>query len=193
MNNENPSTGLQASGQQVNAQVSSLVKIIGTEVLPALKAYYPSSDFNWKGSLSTFANEYAKQIHGTGVTSANVRAALELARTRSAVERYAPNPIEFKFLCLHASGMPTFDQCMAEINHQRDVSYGKEKQWSGPLVYWLNQKTASSRATMLASSWQKKCQECYAVLADKYAKKELDPIPLKIEMKAEPAYLRYKS
>lgn len=193
MNEQNPNTGLQTAGQQVNPQVSSLVKIIGTEVLPALKAYYPSSDFNWKGSLSTFAKEYASQIHGTGVTSANIRAALELARVRSSTERYAPNPIEFKILCLHASGMPTFDQCMAEINHQRDVSYGKDKVWSGPLVYWLNQKTASSRATMLAGSWNKKCLECYAILADKYAKKELEPIPLRIEMKAQPAYLKYTS
>lgn len=192
MNEQNPNTGLQAAGQQIKPQVSSLVKIIGTEVLPALKAYYPNSDFNWKGSLSTFANEYASQIHGTGVTSANVRAALDLARIRSATERYAPNPIEFKILCLQAGGMPTFDQCMAEINHQRDVSYGKDKVWSGPLVYWLNQKTASSRATMLSGSWNKKCFECYTVLVDKYAKKELDPIPLRIEAKAQPAYLKYK-
>ena len=170
---------------------SVLVKIIGGEVLPALKAYYPNSDFNWRGNLTLFANEYASQLYGMGIIAKHVRMALEAARIRSASERHAPNPIEFKILCLQARGMPTLERCMQEINEQRIKNYGKDKEWSEPLIYWLNQQIAAARATLADNAWQKMAKDRYTNLADKYGKGELEPIPLKIEFNEPPAYLKY--
>ncbi|TMO16753.1 hypothetical protein CWB59_12605 [Pseudoalteromonas sp. S326] len=170
---------------------SVLVKIIGGEVLPALKAYYPNSDFNWRGNLTLFANEYASQLYGMGIIAKHVRMALESARIRSATERHAPNPIEFKILCLQARGMPTLERCMQEINEQRIKNYGKDKEWSDPLIYWLNQQIAAARATLADNAWQKMAKDRYTNLADKYGKGELEPIPLKIEFNEPPAYLKY--
>lgn len=177
--------------QSENKSTDALVKLIGAEVLPALKAYYPASDFNWRGNLSLFANEYAKQISGMGIIAKHVRAALEMARLRSTTERHAPNPVEFKIMCLQARGMPTLELCIEEINRQRIENYGKEKTWSEPLVYWLNQQTAMARANLSDSSWQKLLSEKYTLLADKYGKGELQPIPLRIEHNTAPAYTRY--
>ena len=168
-----------------------LVKLISDEVLPSLKAYYPNSDFNWRGNLMLFANEYAKQLYGMGIIAKHVRAALEMARLLSTSERYAPNPIEFKILCLQSRGMPTLAQCMAEINDQRIKNYGKDKEWSEPLVYWLNQSIAAARANLTDSAWQKMAKEKYTKLAELYGKGELNPIPLKLEYSAPPAYLKY--
>lgn len=168
-----------------------LVKLISDEVLPSLKAYYPNSDFNWRGNLVLFANEYAGQLYGMGIIAKHVRAALDMARLLSTSERHAPNPIEFKILCLQAKGMPTLDSCMGEINEQRIKNYGKDKDWSEPLVYWLNQQIAAARATLTDSAWKKMAKNRYTELADKYGKGELGPIPLKIEYNAPPAYLRY--
>ena len=170
---------------------SVLIKIIGDEVLPGLKAYYPNSDFNWRGNLALFANEYASQLYGMGIVAKHVRMALDAARLRSATERHAPNPIEFKILCLQARGMPTLEQCIAEMNEQRIKNYGKDKEWSEPLVYWLNQQIAAARATLADSSWQKMAKDRYTKLADKYGKNELSPIPLKIEFNEPPAYSKY--
>ncbi|TVU79877.1 hypothetical protein FQP85_22045 [Pseudoalteromonas neustonica] len=168
-----------------------LVKVVSNEVLPAFKAYYPSSDFSWRGNLMMFANEYAKQLYGMNILVVHVRAALESARLRSATERHPPNPIEFKVLCLHARGMPTLEQCMSEINEQRIKNYGENKEWSEPLVYWLNQQIAGARATLADNSWQKMAKNRYTELAEIYGKGELSPIPLKIEYNAPPAYLKY--
>lgn len=170
---------------------SVLVKIIGDEVLPSLKAYYPNSDFNWRGNLALFANEYAGQLYGMGIVAKHVRMALEAARIRSATERHAPNPLEFKILCLHARGMPTLEQCMSEINEQRIRNYGKDKEWSEPLVYWLNQQIAAARADLTDSAWQKMAKNRYTELAEIYGKGELSPIPMRIEYTAPPAYLKY--
>lgn len=170
---------------------NAIVKVIASEVLPSLKAYYPSSDFSWRGNLMMFANEYAKQIFGMNILVVHVRAALESARLRSTSERHAPNPLEFKILCLHARGMPTLEQCMSEINEQRIRNYGKDKEWSEPLVYWLNQQIAAARATLADSAWQKMAKNRYTELAEVYGKGELSPIPRRIEYTAPPAYLKY--
>lgn len=187
MNNQ-ISTIHQADKRQAN---DVLVKLVSNEVLPALKAYYPNSDFNWRGNIMLFANEYAGQLYGMGIIAKHVRIALEASRLRSATERHAPNPIEFKILCLHARGMPTLEQCMREINEQRIKNYGKDKEWSEPLVYWLNQQIAAARATLADNSWQKMAKDKYTKLADKYGKNELSPIPLKLEYNEPPAYLKY--
>ncbi len=169
----------------------ALVKLITDEVLPALKAYYPNSDFTWRGNLLAIANEYAMQLYGLGVIAKHVRAALNVARLLSTTEKYAPNPIEFKLLCLQSRGMPTLDQCMHEINQQRIQKYGQDKEWSEPLVYWLNQKIAAARANMSDSAWQKLAKHQYTLLGELYGRGELDPIPLKIANNEPPAYLKY--
>lgn len=169
----------------------SLASLIGGEILPALRAYYPASDFNWRGNLEQTAKEYANQLFGMKFLVKEIRAALNLARLRSVSERHAPNPLEFKILCLHARGMPTLEQCMSEINEQRIRNYGQDKEWSEPLVYWLNQQIAAARATLADSAWQKMAKNRYTELAEVYGKGELSPIPLKIEYNAPPAYLKY--
>ena len=186
MNNQVPTLN-----QSQRCPDQALASLIGGEILPALRAYYPASDFNWRGNLEQTAIEYANQLFGMKFLVKEIRAALNLARTRSVSERHAPNPIEFKILCLHARGMPTLAQCMAEINDQRIKNYGKDKEWSEPLVYWLNQSIAAARVNLTDSAWQKMAKEKYTNLAELYGKGELSPIPLKLEYSAPPAYLKY--
>lgn len=186
MNNQ-----ISTANQSQGYAEQSLASLIGGEILPALRAYYPASDFNWRGNLEQTATEYANQLFGMKFLVKEIRAALDLARLRSVSERHAPNPIEFKILCLQARGMPTLEQCMSEINEQRIKNYGKSKEWSEPLVYWLNQQIAAARVNLPDTAWQKMAKDRYTKLADKYGKNELSPIPLKIEHTAQPAYLKY--
>lgn len=176
---------------QSKSPYESLVRLLSGEVLPALKAYYPSSDFSWRGNLRQAANEYANQLIGLGVTAKEVKQALAEARIRSTSERHEPSPLEFKILCLQAKGMPTFERCMKEINDQRIKNYGKDKEWSEPLVYWLNQQIAAARADLSDSAWKKLAMRRYTELSELYGKAELSPIPLKVEYNAPPAYLKY--
>ncbi|WPJ21820.1 replication protein P [Pseudoalteromonas phage vB_Pun_Y3] len=175
----------------VKSPYESLVRLLSGEVLPALKAYYPASDFSWRGNLKQAANEYANQLIGLGVTAKEVKQALGEARIRSTSERHEPSPLEFKILCLQAKGMPTFESCMKEISEQRIVNYGRDKQWSEPLVYWLNQQIAAARADLSDSAWKKLAMRRYTELSDLYGKAELSPIPLRIEYNAPPTYLKY--
>lgn len=177
--------------QEQDRKKVALASIVGGEVLPALRVYYPNSDFVWRGDIKIIANEYALQLSGLGVTAANVRGALDKSRLRSSSERYAPTPIEFKVLCLQSKGMPTLEACIEEINELRITRYGLEKTFSSPMVYWLNQKTAASRAKLADHSWQKLLSSRYTELADLYGKGELPEIPKMVEHVQQPAYMKY--
>lgn len=181
---------LQKYGEQEQA-FKSLAATFVSAVLPAMAAAHPSADFNWRGNTQAFAQEYAQAVVGTGCTGKHIRDAVELMRKRSAYERQPPNPTQFKIMCLQAKGLPTLDQCLVEMDQQRQRNYGKDKQWSCAFVYWLNAAISPSRKQLPHEKWLKTAERYYTDLADQYARNELADIPLLVEHQQEPAYKRY--
>ncbi|WP_125782882.1 replication protein P [Pseudoalteromonas rubra] len=175
--------------------LEALVNVLSNEVLPELKAYYPKAEFHWRGDMLTIAKEYARQLSGLGITVGDIRKTLPMAKTRAATESYPPNPIEFRHMCLHTVGMPTLDECMAEIELLRTGEFGPKRQgqkiWSCPFVYWLSANTSGSRAHMSDPQWRKLVKLSYSKLADKFAAGEIQPIPRLLESNPQPAYMKY--
>tara|TARA_B100000700_G_scaffold161345_1_gene178671 strand:- start:33335 stop:33907 length:573 start_codon:yes stop_codon:yes gene_type:complete len=178
-----------------NYSSDTLKALAGTfisSVLPAMAAAHPSADFNWRGNTQAFAQEYAKALIGTGCTGRHIREAVDAMKVRSAYERQPPNAQEFKILCLQAKGMPTIDECIDEIDRQRREHYGKRhKEWSSPFVYWLNVSVAAPRRIMSEAQWRKLARRKYSELAEVYARNEIRDIPVPVECKLEPPYMRY--
>ena len=171
--------------------LKALISTFVSSVLPAMAAAHPSANFNWRGNTQAFAKEYAQVLVGTGCTGKHIREAVEAMRVRSGYERNPPNAQEFKILCLQSKGMPTLESCIAEIDRERIEHFGHDKQWSCSFVYWLNAATAAARRQLSHDKYMQLARRHYAELAERYARNELADIPLQIEHKAEPAYLRY--
>ena len=186
---------LKPSEQAVKQPSENLIKTLITQVLPELQAYYSHTQFDWKGGLEIVAKEYAIQLTGCNLTRINITAGLETAKQLSASTKRAPNPIEFKHLCLHSAGMPELSIAMVEISRNRNrFSYaGKSKNWSSNFVYWLSLAVSEARARMADAAWQKHISIEYSKLANKFANNEIKPIPIMIEQKVKPAYMKYGS
>jgi hypothetical protein len=178
--------------QQVKQPINlSLVAVMTRDVLPVLQTYFSSSNFDWKGNLDVVANEYAEQLTGCNIAKKHITLALSECKALGANQKKAPNPMEFKIMCLQAAGMPTLDDAMQEVNFNRIHRYGKDKEWSQPFVYWLNQRISIKRNEYTDAAWQRFAAKQYSELAVKFAKGEIKPIPLRLEHKVQPAFERY--
>lgn len=170
--------------------IDGLVRELLANVLPVLQQYFASANFDWRGNLPGVAAQYATELAGKKITANAIRIALESAKTLSLTTKQVPNPRAFMLMCLHARGMATLEQCIAMIEHERNVNYGKNKTWRSPLAYWLNQETFAMREKP-AAVYQKCLAERYSDLAIKWAAGELKPVPLLLEYQERPRFEAY--